>query len=141
MPSVYTLIYWMIQEKKIAPEALFTFLELYWPTFIQRDKYIFLNQMFSDEKYTRSLKDNSNPEFWINLLTIDDFFAGLDDEGKQATDLAQRLVEIWKVKLEKEFPTKKFIVEYLEDTEAGDYGLTFYQADSGIPPVHPSCEG
>lgn len=41
------------------------------------------------------------------------------------------MVEIWKAKLAKDFPNIEFTVEYPEDKEVGDYGLTFYQTKKG----------
>ncbi len=73
-PSVYTLVYWLIQDKKIAPEDLFNFLELYWPTFVMKNGSVFLKEKFSDEEYNRLTNEKVNPEYWINLLTVDDFF-------------------------------------------------------------------
>ena len=128
-PSAYTLIYWLIQDKKIDPEILFSFLELYWPTFIKKDQYVFLKEKFSEEEYNRLINEKSNLEYWINLLTVDDFFSETVDAEEKSIALAKILVEIWQTKLKKDFPSMSFTVEYLEDQECGDYGLTFYQTN------------
>lgn len=128
-PSVYTVLYWLIQDKKIEPKMVFDFLELFWPTFIQKDHHIFLKERFSEEEYKRLMKDNSNPEYWINLLTIDDFFSELPDWQEQSSFLAQKLVHMWAAKLKNDFPKVNFTVEYLCNEENGDYGLTFYQSE------------
>ncbi len=127
LPSVYTIIFWLIQEGKIKSEMLFSFLELYWPTFIERDSYVFLKEQFSETRYAELIKQKLNPEFWINFLTLDDFFAEVDDKEEQVKRFIHKLMEIWQAKLEKDFPDKEFIVKYLSDPEYGDYGLTFYQ--------------
>jgi len=123
-PQAYSSIYWLIEDGKIDPEQLFVFFELYWPTFIKKDGYVFLKEQFSEEEYENS-KDN--PEFWINFLTVDDYFIDAENSAELSKNFSKTLVEIWKAKLEKDFPSIEFTVEYLEDEEAGDYGLTFYQ--------------
>jgi hypothetical protein len=35
-PTIYTLIYWLIEDEKIEPDQLFDFLELYWPTLVEK---------------------------------------------------------------------------------------------------------
>jgi hypothetical protein len=125
-PSVYTLIYWLVQDKKMDPEALLNFVELFWPTFIEKEGYVFLKETFSLEEYNR-LKEEDNPEFWINLLTVDDFFSEASDWQEKSQSLSKSLVEMWRAKLEIDFPTLEFTVKYLCDPDVGDYGLTFYQ--------------
>ncbi|MES2198602.1 MAG: hypothetical protein V4489_00330 [Chlamydiota bacterium] len=127
MPSVYTSIYWLIQDGKIEPEMLFKFSEFYWPTFIKKDNCIFLKEKFSEEQYDQLVNENHNPEYWINLLMLDDFFSKLEDGDNKSSSLAKILVEIWQAKLQKEFPAITFTVECLQDEECGDCGLTFYQ--------------
>ena len=126
-PSVYTIIDWLILDDKIEPEMLFRFSEFYWPTFIQKDNYFFLKEKFSEERYVMLLNNSQNLEYWINLVTIDDFFSKVDHGEEKSIALAKMLAEIWQIKLRKEFPNTIFIVEHLEDKECGDYGLTFYQ--------------
>lgn len=74
IPSTYTLLYWLVQDKKIQPDVFFDFLEFFWPTFVKKDGYVFLKENFSKEKFDQLIRENSNPEYWINLLTVDDFF-------------------------------------------------------------------
>lgn len=141
-PSVYTLIYWLIQDKKIEPDALFDFLEFYWPTFLERDGYVFLKEKFSEDEYAILTKQNVNVEYWMNLLTVDDFFSEIEDEEKAIT-LVKALVEIWQAKLNRDFPSISFTVGFLQDEEYGDYGLTFYQNSDATslqyPRVRKSC--
>lgn len=127
-PSVYTLVYWLIKFKHIQPEALFNFLELFWPTFIQKDKYIFLKENFNEEYYRRLINENSTRiEYWLNLFTVDDYFSDLPDADEKSILFSKFLVEIWQSKLEKDFPNLNFTVKFVSDEEFGDYGLTFYQ--------------
>jgi|GEM_PF-396908 hypothetical protein len=128
-PSTYTLIYWLIQDKKIVPEDIFSFKDLYWPSFVQKDSCIFLKEQFTEEEYNRLLQENDNPEYWINLCTIDDFFSELPDGEERSISLVKMLVEIWDAKLKNDFPDMNFTVEGLLNREYGDCGLTFYQSD------------
>lgn len=123
-PKAYNIIYWLIENGKIDAEQLFDFLELYWPTFIEIDGYIFLKEKYSEDKYKSSEK---NIEFWINFLSIDPYFINSNNVEKQSMDFSKILAGIWKIKLEKDFPSIEFTVKCLEDRESGDYGLTFYQ--------------
>lgn len=132
-PSAYTFIYWLIEDGKINPNDLFNFSELYWPTFVKKDGYVFLKEQFSEEEYNNLSKENENPEYWINLLTIDEFFSKLSDGEDKSIALSKVLVEIWQVKLKNEFSDMNFTVECLWNEEYGDCGLTFYQIDKVIP--------
>lgn len=130
-PSNYTVLYWLIQDEKIEPDIFFNFLEIFWPQFIKKDNYVFLKDKYSEEEFLRLVKENSDPEYWINLFTIDDFFSELENGEEKAKSLANSLVEIWQAKLKKEFPDKSFVVEYVYDKEYGDCGLTFHQKKLG----------
>lgn len=138
-PSVYTSLYWLIQDKKIEPNLLFDFLELFWPTLIKKDGYVFLEEEFTEEEYKRLIEEKSNPEYWINLLTIDEFFSEMSNWEEKSRVLAKTLVSMWTAKLKKDFPEINFNVQYLCNEECGDYGLTFYQYDKTN--VEPSFEG
>jgi hypothetical protein len=126
-PSNYTVLYWLVQDRKIEPDIFFNFLDLFWPQFIKKDNYVFLKDKYSEEEFLKLRKEKSDLEYWINLLTIDDFFSELENGEEKAKLLANSLVEIWQEKLKKEFPDKIFVVEYVYDKEYGDCGLTFYQ--------------
>ncbi len=126
-PSVYTVLYWFFEDKKNDPKILFNFLEFFWPTFTRKDSFVFLKEKFSEGEYNRLISEKVNPEYWINLLTVNDFFAKIPHGDKFATKLAKTLVEIWQAKLKKDFPNLCFTVEFLHDKAYGDYGLTFYQ--------------
>lgn len=128
-PSVCTILYWLIQDKKIEPEVLFDLLEFFWPTFIKKDGYVFLNESFDKEEYTRLVSENSNPEYWINLLTIDELFSEASDCEEKSSVFTKALGSIWAEKLKKNFPNMSFTVECLHNEEYGDYGITFYQID------------
>jgi hypothetical protein len=126
--SLYDYIFHVIQSKNISTDIYFAFLELFWPSFIIYDKYVFLNENFSEMKLS-SLKDKEKIEYWMNLLIIDPYFNEDQDGSKKAGLLVQKLAIIWQTKLEKDFPGKNFIVESIHDGEDGDFGLTFYQSN------------
>ena len=129
-PSIYTLIYWLIQDKKINPETIFIFSELFWPEFIKINGFVFLKEKFSENAFNEYITRKSNPEYWINLLTLDDFFSELEDAETKSKALAKILMEMWQEKLKKDFPCMNFTVAYLADHESEDYGITFYQNSS-----------
>jgi hypothetical protein len=128
-PAVSTLIYWLIQDKKITLEDIFSFKELYWPSFIQKDGCIFLKEQFTEEEYDRLLTENDNPEYWINLYPIDDLFSEISDGEEKSIILVKALAEIWGAKLKNDYPDMNFTIECLLNQEYGDCGLTFYQSD------------
>ncbi|MDR3623823.1 MAG: hypothetical protein P4L16_01645 [Chlamydiales bacterium] len=126
-PSIYTALYWLVQDKQIESKIFFTFLDFFWPKFIKKDNYIFLEEKYSEERYQELLKKKINPEFWINLLTVDSYFENEDDFEEKSIVLAKALVDIWQAKLKLDFPNLEIIVNYVCDTDVGDYGITFYQ--------------
>lgn len=126
-PSCYTFLYWLIQDNKIDPDLFFNFLEVFWPTFINKNGYVFLKEQYSEEKFNTLINENANPEYWINLLTVDDFFFQKEDGEEKSVILTQELVKTWEAKLKKEFPLISFTIECVRDEEYGDCGLTFYQ--------------
>jgi len=133
------LIYWLIQDREIDPQDILNFSELYWPAFLRKDKYIFLKEQFSEEKYDEIVKESENPEYWMNLVTIDEFFSELPDGQDRAIFLAKILVEVWGAKLKKDFPGMNFSVKWLWNQEYGDCGLTFYQLNEERSSQEASC--
>lgn len=125
--SFFDYIFHIMKEQDNSPDIFFAFLELFWPSFIQKGEHVFLRENFSEEKYYQITKEDKNPEFWINLLTVDDFFEQALEQEQCSANLAKKLVQIWHAKLQIDFPSKKFTVKYLHDEENGDFGLTFYQ--------------
>jgi len=133
-PSAYSLAYWLIKDKATDPNLLFYMIEIFWPTFIEKDGYVFLKEAFSEEEYHSLVDENSSPEYWMNILTIDEFFSEMDDWDENSTLFAKTLVTMWEEKLKSDFPEKSFTVQYLCDEEYGDCGLTFFQTAKN--PLH-----
>lgn len=129
-PSVSTSIYWLIQDSKIEPVDIFKFLEFFWPSFIEKGNYVFLKEKFSEEEYCRLIEGNDNPEYWINLCTVNDFFSELPNSKEISVELVKKLFEIWEVKLKKEFPEINFKIECVLNEEDEDCGITFYRSDN-----------
>ncbi|MBA2726694.1 MAG: hypothetical protein H0U49_00775 [Parachlamydiaceae bacterium] len=116
-----------MELNKINTDIYFALLEFYWPSFISYKGYVFLKEEFTEEYFNTLESQDSNIELWINLLSIDGYFENDEDWDEKASALSRKLVEIWQLKLKKDFPQLDFVVLYLEDREVGDYGLTFYQ--------------
>jgi hypothetical protein len=91
-PSNYTVLYWLVQDKKIEPDIFFNFLDLFWPQFIKKGNYVFLRDKYSEKEFLKLSQEKSDPEYWINLLTIDDFFSELENGEEKAKSLATSLV-------------------------------------------------
>lgn len=132
-PDIYDKIYCSIQEKKLGSDFFLLLFELFWPSFILYESYVFLKEAFKKDKFDELIQFNHNPEFWINFQLIDGFFDD-PDEAEKSIPLAKKLVDIWKIKLKNEFPDLEFVVEFLDDEELGEHGLTFYQKGSKLPP-------
>ncbi|WP_068470542.1 hypothetical protein [Candidatus Protochlamydia phocaeensis] len=125
--SLFDYIFNIIKSKNLSSDIFFAFSEVFWPSFIVHDNYVFLKENFSDSKFKDLIKNNDKIEFWINFFIIDPFF---DEDGKEKAEaLSKILVNIWQLKLKQDFPNLKFNVEFLYDIENGDYGLTFYQIE------------
>jgi len=126
-PSVFNSLYWLVEDKKIDPRIFLDFSRFFWPSFIEVDGFIFLKEKFEENEYSRLVAKQSNPEYWINIVMLDDYFSETSESEKWSRDLAKSLIEIWGIKIIKDFPEKKVVFAFLEDKEYGDIGLTFYQ--------------
>lgn len=127
--SLYDYLFHKVSNKSgTGTDVFFAFLELLYPTFIEHEGYIFLKENFKEDYFQRLKSENSQVEYWMNLLTVDSYFDDDDEWEEKSRTLAKAMVEIWQMKLKKEFPHREFVVRYLEDNEVGDYGLTFYTA-------------
>ncbi len=122
-------LYSSLQQGKNHSDLFIAFSELFCPSFIEKEGYVFFSQTFSEQRFTE-VKENSQEkvEFWMNLLTVDDFFIDDKQFRKKSKVFTQTLVESWTSKLKSDFPKKQFVVKYIWDEEYDDYGLTFYQA-------------
>lgn len=125
---------------------------LFWPEFIeykgcvfsdrnQVNEFKFLKESFSE--WDKAFKgDKTRIEAMMNHRHILDILGSPDintNLGKphptkeQVLFLGRALKEIWECKLKRDFPKRKFIVEFYEKNikKIQDYELTFYQARKG----------
>jgi predicted CopG family antitoxin len=127
--SLHDYMFHVTKLNKVPSDIYFAFLEMFWPSFVVYKDYVILKESFSEEKIEDLIKQKENVEFWMNLFLTDSYFEDEENEESKAESLARSLVILWQTKLEKDFPSRNFIVKYLYDLEFGDYGLTFYQTD------------
>ena len=102
-------------------EHMIAYGELFWPDFVEHDGCI-LRAGFSEESYLGFLEqtggDKRAVEAVINHVHIFDLISkpeGPSDE--QAAYLGRLLQEMWRAKLEREFPGRAFIVCYDQDDD------------------------
>ena len=119
-------IHGVFDYKNIHEDLCFAFLNLIWPEFIEVDGMVFIKDSYQAKKQNISMeahKLNSETEFWINLLTLDDFLH-IKDAEKQ-TFLVTKLGESWKAKLKQDFPSLNFKITIADDED--DLGISFHQ--------------
>jgi hypothetical protein len=136
--STFDYIFHVVNEKNINSDLFFAFFELFWPSFIVYNEYVFLENNFSIKKVEDLVQRNLEVEFWVNLFIVSPYFQNQENEDEKSEFFTKSLVEFWQRKLAKEFPQKNFIIEYIYDEESGDYGLTFYQKNLLEIPINSS---
>ncbi len=112
---------------------------LFWPELVEYQNMIFVNAQRKGrskpepEQIRAALVKMRNPwrvEESFNLfeLPYDLFGNAGDTTDEQVEFLAVRLAELWRAKLAKDFPNRRFEVKVLSPEETGgDLGITFYQ--------------
>jgi hypothetical protein len=110
-------------------------IDLFWPKFVEFDGYV-LRQSFSQDNLrawesSPSGHDRAHTERAVNFLDIGSLFQNSgepDSEQLNARiDLMRRtLAEIYRVKLARDFPHRRFQVVLIDDED--DCALTFSQA-------------
>jgi hypothetical protein len=125
--TIYDYLYHIVNLKNLNADIFFAFQELIWPSFFIFEKYVFLKENFSREKYYTLKNQNQNLEYWLNFLSIDPFFSNDENGEKKAEIFSIILRNIWELKLKNDFPNLKFEIKCLFDFENGDFGITFYQ--------------
>lgn len=124
--SYYDYIYHVINDANLSSDIIFAFSELFLPKFIVVKDYVFLEQNFTEHKLIELEKSTQNVEYWMNLLLIDPFFENDPDSDQKAEFFSKQLLQIWSTKLKNDFPERNIKVEYLFDSDVGDYAITFY---------------
>ena len=106
-----------------------------WPEFIEREGCIFLGGSLAnqDENYDgwvkRAREDRKAAEATANHMHILHLFATERPTRDLVLYVGRLLKEIWKVKLDRDFPDRRITVFFPEqdDLELEDYELTFFQ--------------
>ncbi len=111
-------------SSKIPTDLVFAFLEIFWPDFTERDGLVFRTDAFVEATYQR-FKVGWKAEFWMNNILLDGLVPGLDYEYR--LHLGKQCVDMWRTKLQRDFPDKKFDVKVLDDYEEDEVGITFHQ--------------
>jgi len=125
--SLFDYLFQITKKKEFNSDIIFAFLDLFWPSFVVYNEYVFLKNNFSAEKVKNLINEKQNVEYWVNLLVVDPYFENEENSEEESEFFAKSLVQIWQTKLKNDFPLKKIVVEYVFDSECGDYGLTFHQ--------------
>ncbi len=113
--SLYDYIFHLVKLNKINSDIYFAFFKLFWPSFLLYKDYVILEENFSEKKIEDLIRNKKKIEFWMNLFLTDSYFEDEKKGAERAESLARSLVEIWKVKLKKDFPTRNFTVKYVYD--------------------------
>jgi len=113
------------------------FANLFWPEFVEFEGYVF-RAGFSLEAvraWEAAGSDRKHVEGPTNVIDTVDLFVPNGDAwseivGRRAIYVGQILAETWRAKLARDFPSRKFVVEFYDGTQPGDDDiyLTFWQA-------------
>lgn len=107
-------------------DLAFSFMELFWPSFIEVDGHLLLENFYDKDRYDENVSTkmaSSEVELWMNLILLDDLFEEM--EYDLTVKLCQNIAIMWRCKLKQEFPKKSIVVkEFVE--EGDDIGLTFF---------------
>lgn len=126
--SIFDYLYHVLRDGSLSSDVWFAMREVFWPEFIQYREFVLIKRLFSEEKVDALLQDGQQVEFWSNLLTLDPYFEDEEDPEAKLDALGQTLALMWNTKLSQDFPSHKFVVKVVSDTETGDFGVTFLQA-------------
>ncbi len=125
--SLYDYIFHTLRINGNSTDIFFAFSELFWPTLVSHDSFIFIKENYTENKYKDVKETSENVEFWMNMLLVDSYFQDDENRDVKAAALTDILQRIWQAKLKIDFPEVDFTVVAIKDEEVGDYGVTFYQ--------------
>ncbi|HDH04697.1 MAG TPA: hypothetical protein ENH01_03150 [Nitrospirae bacterium] len=120
-------------------EALF-YSMLFWPEFIEIDDMIFLKGTIENDEDRQRLtdtfekygKDRFATEKDFNCIEISYLFGPRTAESTEEEDLwlAERLVEMWRCRLQVLYPKRNFVVNVLDPRETNnEVAILFFQKD------------
>lgn len=108
--------------------------ELFWPDFTEHDDCVFFAG-FSEHSYREFMEQTAGNrqavEAVMNHRHILDLFCRpeLEPTQSQVVYLGRLLKEMWMAKLQRDFPSKRFVVSFPEEPSENllDYEVTFIQ--------------
>lgn len=124
--SLFDYLHGIFSTKSLEPDLAIAFLNFFWPEFLCVGDLVFLKEEFSEKRYNNLINQGDggkNLEYWMNIISISGVFESATFD--QSKYICCHLSEIWKIKLEKEFPDKNFVLDCAVDGE--DVYLVFYQ--------------
>jgi hypothetical protein len=110
---------------------------IFWPNFVQYEGCVFRSspdRAVYQEWLENMAGDCARVEAMMNHVHLADLFIGSDYQPSKAllVRLGQIIEEMWSCKLAQDFPSKRFEIRFISDTEnLTDLALTFYQQTSG----------
>jgi len=116
---------------------LIGYARFFWPSFIEHDQCVFFHEGFDKETYlafmARHKNDRTAVEMVMNHVHVLDLFSRSHHEmptESVVSYIGRQLKEIWGVKLQHDFPDRRFVVSFPEDKEADitQAEITFFQA-------------
>jgi len=129
--SFFDYAHAILREKAAPADLVLGIASIVWPNFVQIGDGVYLAEQYSEAK-VESLRAQGlardQIEFWVNIFSVDGFFADLDSWTEaHEEDFSQILASAWRRKLELEFPQRKFVVQVLQDPDVGDLCVVFTQ--------------
>lgn len=113
------------------------YLTLFWPEFIEYEGCVFIGREPPEtyQEWKEKFKGNvKSIEEMLNHHHLFDVFGLKQGTPEQILFLGRKLKELWFLKLTRDYPDKKFIVELDKkfDQETDNPEITFYQKDSSV---------
>ena len=106
--------------------------DLFWPDFVEHEDCI-LFKGFSEESFRgfweQTQGDRRAIEWVMSHQHIIDLFPDADPTDEQILYLGRLIREMWAVKLARDFPARRFVVEFCEEEtdDLLDYQVYFHQ--------------
>jgi hypothetical protein len=123
-------------QGRVTPDILGAIVGWLWPVFVEVDGLIILA---SEVRKLDSLRSQGLPggeiEYWCNFTNIDGALPGMPVEF--TAHLAGVISDMWRVKLQDQFPARAFSVEVIEFREQDELSVTFRQVrrcNDAVPP-------
>jgi hypothetical protein len=114
---------------KASIELAFDTVKFFWPKFREESGFIFLDENFDPDAFSRLLKTvaPAKLEETINLTYLDDVFLGAGDSREIWEELGRYVCAMWVAKASAQFPLKKFVATFDWYDENASPGVTIMQ--------------